>query len=127
MSSTASDMACATMIPQLPLDVWKVIADHLEGLDLKKLRRVNKSLAEVCANHLFREISLVPWTSCLQDFTALLKTTNLGTHVRKITYDDRWHLYFWDFCRAMKPVDEGSSFVGGHLFSPASIDRGRDH
>lgn len=105
--------------PALPPEVLELIVQHLSGSDLKRARLASRPLNQICIAPLFRWVTLVPFTSCLEKFTALLGSTTLGVHIHKLTYDDRWHHEFWDFCRKLKPVKEGAT--------ENVVDRFHDH
>lgn len=90
-------------LTDLPFEVLKSIIVHLPRSDLKTLRRLSKSLCACITPLLFEEIVLVSFTSCLADFRALLSSGSLGQHIRKLTYDDRWHCQFWDYVGELRP------------------------
>ncbi|KIV90453.1 hypothetical protein PV10_07760 [Exophiala mesophila] len=87
VGTTASQMTNTT--PSLPNEVLQLIVQNLEKVDLKNARLACKTLASMAEPILFRELVLVPYQDCLEEFIHFDKS-GVTRHTITLIYDTRW-------------------------------------
>lgn len=82
-------MEMATTPPSLPNELLQVIVRNLDKVDLKNARLACKTLASMAEPILFRELVLVPYQDCLEEFVGFDKS-GVTRHTTTLIYDTRW-------------------------------------
>lgn len=76
--------------PDLPNEIFLLLAQNCPRATLKNLRLVSKTLAQMVEPYLWRHVVLVPNEYCILEFVNVLKHSNVTRHVTKLTYDARF-------------------------------------